>query len=41
MTPIYPSTAGLANSALQKLIGRALADGDISETLPEETCASS
>ena len=35
MTPIYPSTAGLANSALQKLIGRALAEGDLSETLPE------
>jgi ATP-dependent DNA helicase RecG len=36
MTPIYPSTAGLANSALQKLIARALADGDLSETLPDE-----
>ena len=36
MTPIYPSTAGLVNSALQKLIGRALADGDLSETLPDE-----
>jgi ATP-dependent DNA helicase RecG len=36
LTPIYPSTAGLANSALQKLIGRALAEGDLSETLPEE-----
>ncbi|RKT58770.1 ATP-dependent DNA helicase RecG [Azonexus fungiphilus] len=36
MTPIYPSTAGLASSALQKLIGRALADGDLSETLPDE-----
>ncbi len=36
MTPIYPSTAGLANSALQKLIGKALAEGDLSETLPEE-----
>ncbi|OMG56496.1 ATP-dependent DNA helicase RecG [Azonexus hydrophilus] len=36
MTPIYPSTAGLATSALQKLIGRALADGDLSETLPDE-----
>jgi ATP-dependent DNA helicase RecG len=35
MTPIYPSTAGLANSALQKLIARALVDGDLSETLPE------
>ena len=36
MTPIYPSTAGLANSALQKLIGKALAVGDLSETLPDE-----
>lgn len=36
MTPIYPSTAGLTSSALQKLIGRALADGDLSETLPDE-----
>jgi ATP-dependent DNA helicase RecG len=36
MTPIYPSTAGLANSALQKLIGKALAVGDLSDTLPEE-----
>ena len=36
MTPIYPSTAGLANSALQKLIGRALAVADLSETLPDD-----
>ena len=36
LTPIYPSTAGLANSALQKLIGRALEDGDLSETVPDE-----
>ena len=36
MSPIYPSTAGVANSALQKLIGRALADGDLSETLPDD-----
>jgi ATP-dependent DNA helicase RecG len=36
MTPIYPSTAGVANSALQKLIGKALAQGDLSETLPDE-----
>lgn len=35
MTPIYPSTAGLANSALQKLIGKALAEGDLSDTLPD------
>ncbi|MBU1364421.1 MAG: ATP-dependent DNA helicase RecG [Gammaproteobacteria bacterium] len=36
LTPIYSTTAGLANSALQKLIGKALAVGDLSETLPEE-----
>jgi len=35
LTPIYPTTAGLANSALQKLIARALADGDLAETLPD------
>ena len=35
-TPIYPSTAGLANSALQKLIGKALEVGDLSDTLPDE-----
>jgi ATP-dependent DNA helicase RecG len=36
LTPIYPTTAGLANAALQKLIGRALEVGDLSETLPED-----
>ncbi|HXE39413.1 MAG TPA: ATP-dependent DNA helicase RecG, partial [Azonexus sp.] len=36
LTPVYPTTAGLANSALQKLIGRALAGGDLSETLDED-----
>ena len=36
LTPIYPSTAGLANSALQKLIGKALEVGDLSETLPDD-----
>lgn len=36
MTPIYPTTAGLANSALQKLIGKALAAGDLSETLSDD-----
>ena len=35
LTPVYPSTAGLANSALQKLIRSALAEEDLSETLPE------
>lgn len=36
MTPVYPSTAGVANSALQKLIGKALQVGDLTDTLPEE-----
>ena len=36
LTPIYPSTAGVANSALHKLIGKALEVGDLSETLPDE-----
>ena len=35
LTPIYPLTAGVANSALQKLIGAALEVGDLSETLPD------
>jgi len=36
MTPVYPTTAGLSSSALQKLIGKALVTGDLSETLPDE-----
>ena len=36
LTPIYPSTAGVANSALQKLIGKALEVGDLTDTLPDE-----
>ena len=36
MTPIYPSTAGVANSALQKLVGKALVVADLADTLPEE-----
>ena len=36
LTPVYPTTAGLANSALQKLIGKALVAGDLSETLPDD-----
>jgi ATP-dependent DNA helicase RecG len=39
MTPIYPSTAGLANSALQKLIGKALASATCPKPCPT-TCAS-
>jgi ATP-dependent DNA helicase RecG len=36
LTPIYPSTAGVANSALQKLIGKALETADLADTLPDE-----
>ncbi len=36
LTPIYPLTAGVANSALQKLIVRALAKADLADTLPED-----
>lgn len=36
MTPVYPTTAGLSSSALQKLIGKVLVAGDLSETLPDE-----
>jgi ATP-dependent DNA helicase RecG len=36
LTPIYPSTAGVANSALQKLIGAALAGADLADTLPDD-----
>ena len=35
MTPIYPSTAGVGNGTLQKLIGKALEAGDLSDTLPD------
>jgi ATP-dependent DNA helicase RecG len=36
LTPVYPSTAGVANSALQKLIGAALGKAELADTLPEE-----
>ncbi|MCH2220587.1 MAG: ATP-dependent DNA helicase RecG, partial [Dechloromonas sp.] len=36
MTPVYPATAGLSSSTLQKLIGKALKEGDLSDTLPDE-----
>jgi ATP-dependent DNA helicase RecG len=35
LTPVYPSTAGVANSALQKLVGKALAAADLLDTLDE------
>jgi len=39
LTPVYPSTAGLAQPPLRKLIASALASVDLSETLPAELCA--
>ena len=36
LTPVYPSTAGVGNSTLQKLVAQALADGDLADTLPDE-----
>jgi ATP-dependent DNA helicase RecG len=35
LTPIYPTTAGLGQDALRRLIARALADEPLAETLPE------
>jgi len=34
LTPVYPTTAGLTQDALRRLIGRALADCDLEDTLP-------
>ncbi len=39
LTPVYPTTAGVAQSALRKLIGRAMAKADLSDTLAEEVLA--
>ena len=36
LTPVYPTTAGLAQSALRKLIARALEEADDAELLPAE-----
>jgi ATP-dependent DNA helicase RecG len=35
LTPVYPTTAGLSQQALRKLIDQALAAVDLSDTLPE------
>ncbi|MFN3884678.1 MAG: ATP-dependent DNA helicase RecG [Rhodocyclaceae bacterium] len=40
LTPVYPTTAGLAQATLRKLIARALDEADLSETLPEALLAS-
>ncbi|MBS1191134.1 MAG: ATP-dependent helicase RecG [Rhodocyclaceae bacterium] len=37
LTPIYPTTAGLAPAALRKLIARALDKADLSDTLDQDT----
>jgi ATP-dependent DNA helicase RecG len=36
LTPVYPTTAGLAQHALRKLIARALTQIDLDDTLPSE-----
>ncbi len=35
LTPVYPTTAGLAQSVLRRLIGRALATVNLDDTLPD------
>lgn len=39
LTPVYPTTAGLGQATLRKLIARALAEADLAETLPPELIA--
>jgi ATP-dependent DNA helicase RecG len=39
LTPVYPTTAGLAQDTLRHLITRALADCDLGDTLPPELIA--
>ena len=34
LTPVYPTTAGLGQATLRRLIGKALATADLSDTLP-------
>jgi ATP-dependent DNA helicase RecG len=38
LTPVYPTTAGLTQSALRKLIGGALRDADLAEVLDAAWC---
>ncbi|MDO8959741.1 MAG: ATP-dependent DNA helicase RecG [Rhodocyclaceae bacterium] len=35
LTPVYPTTAGLGQATLRRLIGRALQEVDLGETLPD------
>jgi ATP-dependent DNA helicase RecG len=37
LTPVYPTTAGLGQDALRRLIERALKDSDLADTLPVTT----
>ncbi len=39
LTPVYPTTAGLTQATLRRLIARALAEADLSETLPDALLA--
>ena len=39
LTPVYPTTAGLGQASLRKLIEKALHAHDLAETLPEEAYA--
>jgi ATP-dependent DNA helicase RecG len=38
LTPVYPTTAGLSQDSLRKLVARALSETDLSETLPDSVC---
>jgi ATP-dependent DNA helicase RecG len=39
LTPVYPTTAGLAQHTLRRLIARALTETDLDDTLPPELAA--
>jgi ATP-dependent DNA helicase RecG len=39
LTPVYPTTAGISQNALRKLIGKALGEVDLSELLNVRWCA--
>jgi ATP-dependent DNA helicase RecG len=39
LTPVYPTTAGLGQISLRKLVDRALRASDLAETLPQEAYA--
>ncbi len=39
LTPVYPTTAGLSQASIRKLVGWALAHADLSETLPADIYA--